>query len=344
MSLAKENKHKKVTLQEKVRFLQQPENYPDRIGQVEARETNMSWVFLTDKFVYKLKKPVCYAFLDFSTLAARKHFCEEEIRLNRRLAGPLYVGTVKLAVDSEGSLNLADYGDAVDWLVKMKRLPTERMLDCAIKNHTVTEGDIQALVMLLAEFYTQAEPIKTEPAEYWARMRQRVDESQGELIQETYGMPADQVTRIHGQQLGLLARAPALFETRAAQGRIIEAHGDLRPEHICLGSKPVIIDCLEFNREFRILDPVDELAFLIMECERLGAHSIGRQIYKVYREATDDHPSDPLLCFYKSYRACLRAKIALWHTREPQSGNVRHWQDLARHYLDLAEGYEAYFR
>jgi aminoglycoside phosphotransferase family enzyme len=132
-----------------------------------------------------------------------------------------------------------------------------------------------------------------------------------------------------------------VFDARVRARRIIEAHGDLRPEHICLTDPPVIIDCLEFNRNLRLLDPVDELSFLGLECERLGAPLVGATMLDLYREATGDAPAEELIAFYKSYRACLRAKIAAWHLRDSEIREPEKWPALARTYLELANAHAA---
>jgi len=337
MALEKTPKHENITLQEKVAFLRRPEPYGEAAGKVETRETHMSWVFLIDRFVYKMKKPVQYDFLDYTTLAARKHFCAEEVRLNRRLAGGVYIDVVPLTVDRAGQLHLDSAGPAVEWLVKMRRLPQERMLDRAIQNRTATAADIRAMVGRLASFYRDAVPVAMPPGQYVVRLKRRTDENRRELTLPKYGLPDGQVSRIHEAQLELLDRAPVLFEARAAGARIIEGHGDLRPEHVCLGPEPVIIDCLEFEPDFRILDPVEELAFLAMECELLDAPEISRLIFEVYRETVADRPLEPLIGYYKSYRACLRAKIALWHIEEVDEHDADYWRGRARNYLSLAE-------
>jgi aminoglycoside phosphotransferase family enzyme len=343
MSVDKEINHQHIPLQEKVRFLQRPEIYPERPDRVEYLETHMSCVFMAEPFVYKLKKPVRYDFLDYTTLAARKHFCEEEIRLNRRLAGPVYLDTVPLVVDQAGNLHLAGPGVAVEWLVKMRRLPPDRMLDRALRSETVTENDIRAVITRLVRFY-RSEPVRMDPVAYLRRLRQRIDENRGKLTLAAYGLPDGQVARIHAAQHGLLARRPEMFAARAAGDLLVEGHGDLRPEHVWLGPEPMIIDCLEFQREFRILDPVEELAFLAMECELLDARQISRLILAVYGETAGDLPPEPLIAFYKSYRAGLRAKIALWHIHDGNSAETESWRKRARDYLCLAEEYANSFR
>ena len=141
-------------------------------------------------------------------------------------------------------------------------------------------------------------------------------------------------------QLRLLRQAPALLEQRAREGRIIEAHGDLRPEHICLlEPEPVIIDCLEFNRDLRTLDAAADLAFLAQECERLGAPRAGQIVFEVYSSVTHDRPPATLISFYKSYWACLRAKLCVWHLSDPNCRDPAKWSGLASDYLVRAGRY-----
>jgi aminoglycoside phosphotransferase family enzyme len=318
-----------------VAFLRRPESYPNRPQGVETVETHMSWVFLTDTHAYKLKKPVRYDFLDFSTLAARQQDCAEEVRLNRRLAASVYYGVVPLTVDPQGTLRLEGDGTPVEWLVKMRRLPAMRMLDYAIMHGTVRDTDVRHVGRLLARFYAQTPPVSITPAAYRRCLVASVQANRRELALPVYALPAALVEPVLAAQLMLLEQAPDLFESRVRAGRILEAHGDLRPEHICLEAEPVIIDCLEFNRDLRILDTASELAFLALECERLGASHVGDLILETYSEATGDRPPERLLTFYKGYHAGLRAKIAVWHLKEPGGREPAQWTRKAMHYLRL---------
>lgn len=326
-------------IEEKIAFLRQPDVYPDRPTRVEVIETHMSWVFLTETLVYKLKKSVRYDFLDFSTLEARKKDCEWEVCLNRRLAGQVYLGTVPLTIQEDGGLQLDGEGRVVDWLVQMHRLPADRMLDTAIREGTVDVEDVQKLSQVLTDFYRRSLPLLISPAEYLRRFEEDIQRNLIELRDNRYALPKAQLDRLAAAQRQFLAEQGGLLEQRARDGRIIDAHGDLRPQHICLTTPPVIIDCLEFNREFRILDPVDELAYLSMECERLGAAHIGDEILGHYSEAVGDACPIELMRFYKTFRACLRAKIAVWHIADHQVQDHQRWLRLAQTYLDLAERY-----
>jgi aminoglycoside phosphotransferase family enzyme len=328
-----------MRIEEKVAFLRQPDSYPDRSVRVEVIKTHMSWVFLTDRLVYKLKKPVRYDYLDFSTLEARHKNCEREVHLNRRLAKHVYLGTVPLTLEADGGLKLGGEGCVVDWLVQMRRLPADRMLDVAIRQGTVSAADVRKVSQVLAGFYQLSPSLAISPAEYRRSFEADIRSNLIELIDSRYALPGVQVDRLMALQRQFLTEQGDLLEQRARDGRIIDAHGDLRPQHICLIPAPVIIDCLEFNRQFRALDPVDELAYLALECERLGAPTIGDQILKHYKKAVSDACPTELIAFYKVFRACLRAKIAVWHTVDHDVEDHQRWLSLARTYLDLAERY-----
>jgi aminoglycoside phosphotransferase family enzyme len=323
-------------IREKVAFLSGADIYPEATSRVDVKETHMSWVFLTDTNAWKLKKPVRYDYLDFSTPDARRRNCEEEVRLNRRLAPDVYLGVVPLTIDSQRKLTLGGQGQPVDWLVRMRRLPSDRMLDQAIADHTWTDEDLHKVGVLLARFYEHSPPIPMSAAEYQRRLSSELRNAQSELTRSEHALPGDLVNSVVSTELRCLEMYEKLFTGRVRNGRIIEAHGDLRPEHICLEPQPVIIDCLEFNRDFRILDPASELSFLALECERLGAPRPGELLLKTYGIETGDRLPRELMAFYKSYHACVRAKIAIWHLRDHDPLSAPKWTNKAIQYLQLA--------
>jgi aminoglycoside phosphotransferase family enzyme len=283
---------------------------------------------------------VRYDFLDYSTLHARRHNCDNELHLNRRLAPDVYLAVVALVVDPTGELVLEQHGgDVVEWLVKMRRLPAQRMLDYLITQQRLRAQDLDAAATMLAAFYKESAPIRLDGRLYLEQLKEAMEHNLQALGRERYALPAELIDTVRRKAFELLLREPALFEKRAADGRIVEGHGDLRPEHICLQLKPVIFDCLEFNRQFRIVDPADELAFLAMECDRLGAPFVGQEFFRIYQRVTRDDPPPRLVDFYKTARACLRAKLAIWHTRELDKPHWAKWRGLAIEYLLLAAGY-----
>ena len=320
----------------KVAFLSRPDSYPEPTQRVETIETHMSWVFLTDRHAWKLKKPCRLARLDLTRLAARRGNCEEELRLNRRLSSGVYLDVVPLSLDASGRLRLAPDGAVVDWLVKMRRLPAARMLDRRIVAGTATEADVRAVATRLARFYAQSAPIAMTGPRYRRIFTAGIAENERTLAAPAYGLPSALIADACAWQRDVLARHGADFDRRAQAGRIVEAHGDLRPEHICLEAEPQLIDCLEFARELRLLDPVDELAFLALECERLGAPHFAAPIFATYAAFTGDAPPAPLIAFYRSYRACIRARIAILHLDDPAPREPSKWAANALRYLQLA--------
>lgn len=330
-----------LALESKVAFLRQPASFPEPAYRVEAIETHMSWVFLTDGFAYKLKKPVRHDFLDFSTLEARRHYCDEELRLNRRLAPDVYLGLVALVLGADGHLQLGGEGDVIDWLVKMRRLPTQRMLDYAIRHGTANAQDIGRVAARLAGFYRACAPVVIAPEEYRRRFLAHIDAHQQELTQPDYRLPASRIDALCATLRKALRDMTALFDERIFAEKIVEGHGDLRPEHICLNPELSIIDCLEFSRDLRIADAWDEIAYLALECERLGARNLGETLMHNYRDLSNDRPAAALIHFYQAYRATLRATIAIRHLNEEQFRYSPEWTRRALAYLNLAERHVA---
>ncbi len=335
------NRTADIDISSKVAFLSRPSTYAEHPARVETIQTHMSWVFLTDRFVYKLKKPVRLDFLDFSTLERRHLNCLEELRLNRRLARDIYLGVIPLTVDDSGQLELGGEGEPVDWLVKMRRLPRECMLDDAIARRQVDESQVRRIARVLANFYQQAEAASLTTDEYIRQFEQDIQANDKTLSEPGYSLPGKQVGMISKALQRYLSRERGIFDARVKAQRIVEAHGDLRPEHICLTDPPVFIDCLEFNRRFRVVDTADELAFLAMECEHAGAPFIGPVLFETYRQCSGDDPPRLLVCFYKAFRAQMRAKLSIRHVGSCDYGDSDKWVQRTRAYLNLAARFAA---
>lgn len=318
-------------------WLKSPAAYPERPSRVECRETHISWVFLGDRYVYKLKKPVRFDFLDFSTLALRRQACEAEVRLNRRLAREVYLDVVPITQEGQGRFALGGNGPAIDFLVKMRRLPANRMLDAMILANRLTPNDVRSLAAHLGEFYRSASPLTLRALEYRRAIQRHVLANRRELLMPDHALPADLVKRAHAAQTRFLQLEAAQVEARVCDGRIVDGHGDLRPEHICLESEPAIFDCIEFSDEFRRIDVVDELSFLAMECDMLGAAPVGEAILNDYRAQSRDRASDALVHFYKAYRACVRAKVSALTADQATAESREASLNRARAYLRLAD-------
>lgn len=328
-----------TAMREKVGFLADPRHYPHRPRTVKVIETHFAWVFLAGRRAYKLKKPLRQASLDYRTLAHREHACREELRLNRRLAKEVYRRIVPLARESGGLLTLRQGATIADWLIEMRRLPAGRMLDTVLSAGSLRAGDLERLTAMVAEFFTRrAERRPMSERAYRARLRGEILRNEEELCAPELGVGRRRVVAVTGEQLDFLARSPRTFAGRGA--RLLDGHGDLRPEHVFLGtpSRPAcVIDCLEFDARLRRLDPAEEIAFLAIECVRLGAPRAADELIARYRHTTGDPASAALISFYMSRRAAIRAQLAAWHLRdEALAGQSRKWRARAQTYLGAA--------
>ena len=333
-----------IAVTTKVAHLSRADSYPFPAATVEVVETHMSWVFLVGDFVYKMKKPIALPFVDFRTLSARKYFCEESLRLNRRLAPSVYLDVVPLIVDNSSHLQLEGRAQAgtetVEWLEKMRRLPEALMLDQAIEQGTVTAADARRVAKRLAIFYRDAKRTTLTAEAYRRKLRDEIERHFEVLAAPDFDLPVPILSTLKTSLLGFLDNNPALFDTRVDEGHVVEGHGDLRPEHICLLAEPVIIDCLEFDRAVRTKDTVNELAFLAMECELASAAFVGKQVLDTYSQETGDQPPTALIDFYKLNEAIVRARLAALHIRDHPVEVHAHWLGRARAYLKLAENYQ----
>lgn len=325
-----------ITLEEKVAFLSSPEAYRGATRRVERIETHFSIVFVGDRRVYKLKKPLRGEGFDFSQPHLRRRNAEEEMRLNRVLAPEVYLGIVPLTREADRRLALGGRGAAVDWLVEMVRLPAERMFDRRLAEGNWRRGEIEALADRLARFFLKARHIEIAPPRYLDRFRAEARASAEAF--EAWGGPAlSLIARALRRRISaFLERRGEILETRVRERRPIDGHGDLRPEHILLASDSLIIDRLEFRADLRVLDPAEELSFLALECERRGASGVGRVLFNRYHARTKDRPPPVLIHFYKAMAALIRARLAICHLAGKTREEPQVWRARAAEYLALA--------
>ncbi len=325
------------SLEAKLRFLRTPGAHPGLTRPPTCLETHMSWLFFTGDRVLKLKKPVRFPFLDFTTLRSREFYCREELRLNARLAPGVYLGLVALQASEAGlalvpESHLPAPGRSVDWLVLMRRLPQERMLPRLITEARVEPRQIDALVAVLAAFYRSAPAVAVAAPEHLARFQRELAADREVLLRPQFAL-RDAASALDRFGAALLGHAP-LLQARAEHDRIVDGHGDLRPEHVCLLAPPVVIDCLEFNAALRQVDPFDEIAFLALECEMAGAVWIGAQLVRGCAAALGETPPPALMQLYTAHRALLRARLAMAHLLDPQPRAPKKWPPLAQRYID----------
>jgi len=324
-----------LSLADKVEFLLQASSYSPAASRVVRHETHMSEVFLTDGLVYKLKKPVRFPYLDFSTLARREGACRAELRLNRRLAPNIYRDVVPLVRAPRG-LTIGGDGEVVDWLVVMTRLDEAQMLDRVIEQRSLQHWQLDRVAATLVEFYRRAHAVFISPEAYCAQFEQTLAYDQRILLDPRFNLPSGAALRVIAAQRRFLARRSELLRERVRTRHIVDGHGDLRPEHIWAGDPVRIIDCLEFNPKLRMVDPFDEVAFLCVECERLGAAWAGAYLRRRIMHALHDGHTAELFTFYRCHRATLRARLAIAHLLEPHPRTPEKWPALARTYLRLA--------
>ena len=279
----------------------------------ELIETHISWVFLGESEVFKVKRPVDFGFLDFTTLEARHQACEAEVRLNRRLAPEVYLGVVPVTVGGDGVHAIDGDGRIVDWAVHMLRLSEEERGDALLSNGALAPGRIDELADHIANFHEGArcdaetsqhgevETIRRNVRENFEQTRDRISEY----------LNADQAREIEEWQLAFL-QDEARFAARIEAGRVRDGHGDLRLEHVYFqrDGSISIIDCIEFNDRFRFGDVCSDIAFLSMDLAWHGRVDLAERLLARYSRATHDFGLYSVVDFYESYRAFVRGKIA----------------------------------
>jgi aminoglycoside phosphotransferase family enzyme len=199
--------------------------------------------------------------------------------------------------------------------------------------------DAARVAVVLARFYRSLTPVEMTPCAYRRRLAEEIGACCAELQQPAYALGAERVAAAAAALHAFLGTGEALIRERVEGSHIVEGHGDLRPEHVCLLEPPVVIDCLAFNRDLRILDAADEVSYLAMECERLGAAWFGAALVEAYREAAGDGVARELVHFYGAFRALVRAKLAVWHTHDGPPEARAKWIGRALQYLGLAEAH-----
>jgi aminoglycoside phosphotransferase family enzyme len=292
--------------------------------QMEFIETHISWLFLAKDTVYKIKRPVKFTFLDFSTLEKRKYYCEEEVRLNRRLAPDIYLGVVPV-VKRAGGIFLEGEGEILDYAVKMKRLPEERKMDHLLEKDAVAKGGVEKIAEIIADFHSKIETITDAGYSSPEIVKKQVDDLalHKETIEEACRM-GSKVDFMLGKTAGFMEKNGELFVKRQKDGRIKDCHGDLHSANIFLADKIYIFDCIEFSKDFRYIDTSSEIAFMAMDLDAFGKEELAEAFVKRYVELSGDGELLLLLDYYKCYRANVRAKIAaIEYSQKPNEDSKR---------------------
>jgi uncharacterized protein len=317
-----------------------PGFYPEHPERVVVHETHISWVFVVGERAYKLKKPLVTAFLDYGTPARRRRMCREEVRLNRRLAGDVYVG-VRAVIARDGALELADENDprALDYVVEMRRYDEHCTLAARLSSGELRQEEVTDVARVLARFHARARRLEVSGAPTLA-LERRLTENSHELLAvvEQRG-EIERVLALQRFAHAFVVACAGTFTRRAREGCVREVHGDLRAEHVLLDGTPRIVDCVEFSRELRSLDVADDLAFLVMDLVAHGGERFARTLLAAYRDAGGNAGDDRIVSFYAAYRALVRAKVELLRAAQHSPGSSARGghSAMARDLLTLAE-------
>jgi aminoglycoside phosphotransferase family enzyme/predicted kinase len=316
--------------------------YPEHTSSVHLLQTHVSFLLVTDHFVYKIKKPVNFGFLDFTTMDRRRFYCQEEVRLNRRLCPDLYLGIVEVRKTHAG-ITMDGEGSIIDYAVKMKRLPEERMLHVLLRENSVTEGDMRRIAAVIANFHKSAE--HTPETDNYGSI-ESISYNWEENFRQLQGLVGVTISRCQLQTLmswvsSFMEQNRHLFLQRIDNGFIRECDGDIHSENICLTDTVCIFDCIEFNRRFRCCDTAADLAFLLMDLDYRSKDLLGKALLDEYLVQTGDSGLTALLGFYKTYRAVVRGKVESMKLQEPEvpEDEKKRALENAALYFHLARGY-----
>ena len=321
--------------------LERPESYPPpRPASVARLTTHGSWVFLTDTEAWKIKRPVDYGFMDFTTLDKRRHFCAEEVRLNRRLAADVYLGVEPVRRDGQGH-SLARGGEVVDYAVRMRRLPDEASALAMARAGLLGHAHLETLARRLVRFYAEAAPAPEygSPSTVRANIRQNFSQ-----VEPFVGRYVDAATfrAVRAWQEGLLSSRAGIFEARAAAGRIRDGHGDLRLEHVYFeGAEALIIDCIDFNPALRCCDAASDAAFLAMDLDHENRPDLAAFFLARFAQQSNDYDLYTVVDLYLGYRAWVRGKVACLVAADPSTPGpkVLRKAEEARTHFALALAY-----
>ncbi|MFH1003826.1 MAG: AAA family ATPase [Chloroflexota bacterium] len=329
-------------LPEVARALLAPGTYPEATKGVELVQTQMSFVFLTDQYVYKVKKPVNLGYLDYTTLEQRRLYCQREVALNRRLCPEAYLAVVPITRQPEG-VALGGPGEPIEYAVKMRRLPQEAMMNVLLAGNRVSPEMVSRLAVKLADFHQHTatgpdidtfgglETITRNTEENFSQTERYIPRT---ISQEQY-------RRITQFTRDFIRQHPARFRQRVDAGRIRDCHGDLHAAHICFSNGICIYDCIEFNERFRYCDVASEVAFLTMDLDHYGRADLSRHFIKAYVSQSQDEALKGLLGFYRCYRAYVRGKVEGFKLDDPYIAPAEKAKitGVARRYFSLAQAY-----
>lgn len=292
----------------------QGKQFPNQPSTVQLIETHISWVLLTEKYVYKIKKPLTFSFLDFSTLEKRAFYCNQELTLNKRLAPSMYLTVLPVKKCADQIIIGSSQGKIIDYALVMKRMDFTRQMDILLKKNVVSSADIQNIAFQMAAFHQRTDKINPEKHpvnrihEKFADLKS-VQYIIAEHIGEEDALFIDELVKFSSTFINKYARH---FDERAERGYIVDGHGDLHSKNIFLLEAPVIFDCIEFNDDFRRLDVLNDIAFLCMDLDSIQQTTFSKLFLETYTQKNPCIHSEAdchIFNYYKMYRANVRLKV-----------------------------------
>ncbi len=319
-----------------IAFLCSPEAWPDLPEAVDLVETHMALLFFSGDRVYKMKRAVRLKHMDMRRLETRVIFCRREVELNRQLAPDVYLGTIHVTRRADGTLAIGGAGEPVEPLVIMRRLDVTQGLDQRILYSGVTPEEIDSLCELLGGFYARQPPVGIAAQDFVALWQEMVGRVRATLMDPQFGLDRYLVDPPLDLMEGFLKKHSDVLRDLVKQGRIVDGHGDLKPEHIVMGPRLLVIDRIEFDDRLRIADPFSEMTFLGLECERLGAPWIGPCLMAGLADRLGSGRPKVLMQFYRCYEACLRARLSIEHLLDETPRTPSRWPVQTHDYLQRA--------
>ena len=326
---------------ENINKLIDEKNFHADTQSVELIETHISWVIICDRFVYKIKKPVKYSFLDFSTLGKRKLYCEREVELNKRLTNDIYLGIIPVKKIASEFFIDGTAGEIIDYAVNMRKLPEERRMDKLLSENRVTVSDVKNLAAKISNFHKRTNTIHKQNT---LNMKDLFNDilTQKEFLEKQISCGSLITDTIKSSDKFFEMNA-ALMKKRSADGFVRDCHGDLHSRNIFLLPEPVPFDCIEFNDDLRQIDVLDEIAFLCMDLDAFKRRDLSDLFFDEYKKlfpiATTDE-EQKLFIYYKAYRANIRAKVSSLRAKDAANENEKKKAlNNARKYLLLMNDY-----
>jgi aminoglycoside phosphotransferase family enzyme len=322
--------------------LMDPNAYPEPTKKVDLIQTHISFIFITDDLVYKVKKPVDFGFLDFTTLDKRLFYCQAEVELNKRLSPDVYLGVLPITDESD-RLVVNGKGEVVEYTVKMKKIPMDRLMKKLLKEGRVIPEMVDKVAEKIASFHEEAQS-SDEIAKFGSL--ETIKFNTDENFQQTESFIGKTISKAQFDLLkdytnNFYKNNDHVIEKRIEEDKIKDCHGDLHLEHICIADPIIIFDCIEFNERFRYSDTAADIAFLAMDLDFQGRKDLSKVLMDSYVKHSDDEGVLDMLNFYKIYRAYVRGKVIGFQLGDPHISqeDKEKARKLAQSYFELAASY-----